>query len=267
MLKKRSFYIGFRDVILALHGFWLPCLLAWQDISVRYKRSKIGQFWLTLNTLVYISSLGLIFGTLFRLKLHEYLPNICAAILTWNFINSSISDGCLAFINSDSVILQVNLPFFMHIIRTVVRNLIIFGHNIVIYPIIAIFVGYSINFHVFLIIPGIFFILINLLWVCVILSVLCTRFRDLHQVVTSILQIVFYATPVVWDVKVLPSTVSPLLFEMNPFYNFIDLVRQPLMGHSPHTNEWLFCGILAVVGWCVALCILGKYKQRIAYWL
>lgn len=259
--------MGFQDVILALREFWLPCLLAWQDISVRYKRSKIGQLWLTLNTFIYISSLGLIFGTLFRLKLHEYLPNICAAILTWNFINSSISDGCLSFINSDSIILQVNLPLFMHIIRTVARNLIIFGHNIIIFPIIAFSVGYNINFCVFLIIPGLVFILMNLLWVCIILSVLCTRFRDLHQVVTSILQIVFYATPVVWDVKVLPSTVSPLLFEMNPFYNFIDLIRKPLMGHPPHTSEWLFCGVLAVAGWGVALCVLGKYKQRIAYWL
>lgn len=132
MLKNTLFYAGFQDVLLASREYWLPLALAWQDISVRYKRSAIGQLWLTLNTLIYIASLGLIFGTLFRFNLHEYLPNICAAILTWNFINISISDGCLAFINYDSVILQVKLPFFIHIIRTVARNIIVFGHNIVI---------------------------------------------------------------------------------------------------------------------------------------
>lgn len=267
MLKNTLFYTGFQDVLLASREYWLPLALAWQDISVRYKRSAIGQLWLTLNTLIYIASLGLIFGTLFRFNLHEYLPNICAAILTWNFINISISDGCLAFINSDSVILQVKLPFFTHIIRTVTRNIIVFGHNIVIYPIIALCVGYRVNFYALFAIPGLIFILINLLWVCTILAVLCTRYRDLHQVVISIMQIVFYATPVVWDAKILPPTVSPLLVKLNPFYNFIDLVKRPLMGHLPYASEWLFCGVLSVFGWSVALCVLGKYKHRVAYWL
>ncbi|GBR49475.1 ABC transporter permease [Neokomagataea thailandica] len=267
MLKKTSFYIGSQDAFPALREYWLPFVLAWQDISVRYKRSKIGQFWLTINTFIYIASLGVIFGTLFRLNLHEYLPNICAAILTWNFINTSISDGCLAFINSDSVILQIKMPFFTHIIRTVTRNLIVFAHNIVIFPIIALCVGYGINFYALFAIPGLLLILINLLWVCTILAVVCTRFRDLHQVVISLLQIIFYATPVVWDVKSLPKDVSPLFVTLNPFYDFIDLVKRPLMGQPPGMNEWLLCSALAVIGWCVALCVLGKFKHRIAYWL
>lgn len=267
MLKKIFFHIGFQDILLALSECWLPCILAWQDISVRYKRSKIGQFWLTLNTLVYIASLGLIFGTLFRFNLHEYLPNICAAILMWNFMTASISEGCQAFIGADSIILQVKLPFFTHILRVVFRNAFIFGHNIIIFPIIVFFVGYTMNFCALLAIPGLFFILINLLWVCTILSVLCTRYRDLHQVVTSILQIMFYATPVVWDAKILPVTVSPLWVHLNPFHNFIELVKLPLLGFPPKASEWLFCGALAVIGWCLAFYVLGKYKQRIAYWL
>lgn len=267
MFKKTFFCIGLHDIFSALREYWLPCLLAWQDISIRYKRSKVGQFWLTLNTFIYIASLGLIFGTLFRFNLHEYLPNICAAILTWNFITASITDGCQAFIGADSIILQVKLPFFMHITRAVVRNLIIFGHNIVIFPIIALFVGYEMNFYALLAIPGLFLIMVNLLWVATIGSVFCTRYRDLQQVITSLLQIMFYATPVVWDVKILPSTVSPLWVKLNPFYNFIELVKLPLLGHPPKANEWLFCAALAVVGWCLAFYVLGKYKQRIAYWL
>lgn len=265
--KKTSFHKGFQDVSVALKEYWLPCMLAWQDVSIRYKRSKIGQFWLTLNTLIYIASLGLIFGTLFRFNLHEYLPNICAAILIWNFMTTSITEGCQAFIGAENIILQVDLPFFMHIARTIFRNTIVFGHNIIIFPIISFFVGYEINFYVLLAIPGLIFILINLLWICTILSILCTRYRDLHQVVTSVLQIMFYATPVVWDAKILPTTISPLWVYLNPFYNFIEIVKLPLLGYPPKVSEWLFCGVFSAVGWCLAFCLLGKYKQRIAYWL
>lgn len=267
MLKKIPFAIGLHDVSLSLREYWLPCILAWQDVSIRYKRSKVGQFWLTLNTLVFISTIGIVFGSIFRFKLEDYLPNISASILMWNFISSSIQEGCLSFIDSGSIILQVKIPFFTYIMRTVLRNIIIFFHNIVIFPLVCLFVGYKINFYIFLSILGLALNFINLSWICIICAVFCTRFRDLHQIIISFMQIMFYVTPIVWSVKVLPPNFSPLMLYLNPFYNFIDIVKQPLLGHAPTSSEWLFCIGMAIVGWGIAIYILGKYKARIAYWL
>lgn len=267
MLKKTSFAIGLQDIREALGGLSLPFMLAWQDISIRYKRSRVGQFWLTLNTLIYISSLGVIFGTLFRLDLHEYLPNICAAVLTWNFISACLSEGSLAFISSENIILQVKIPFSSHIFRIIFRNMIVFFHNILIFPVVAIFVGYKLNFLIFLSMLGLAFVVVNLAWIAIILAVFCTRFRDLHQVIVSFLQIMFYATPVVWNAKVLPPNISPLFLKLNPFCNFIYIVKQPLLGFLPEVNELIFCGGMTVVGWVLAIYILGRYKHRIAYWL
>ncbi|GAN70512.1 hypothetical protein B9K05_08360 [Acetobacter syzygii] len=267
MFKKTPFYIGLQDIVEALHGYWLPCMLAWQDISIRYKRSRLGQFWLTINTLIYISTLGIIFGSLFRFNLLEYLPNISASVLMWNFMNASITEGSMSFISSENIILQVKLPFFTYIIRTLIRNFIAFCHNIVIFPFICLCVGYKINFYAFLSIFGLLIVFLNLSWICIIAAVFCTRFRDLQQIIISIMQILFYVTPVVWSVKAFPPNFSPLMLTLNPFYNFINVVKMPLLGYAPAASEWMFCCGLAVVGWCAALYTLGKYKRRIAYWL
>lgn len=261
------FISGLEDVKFALCDYWMSILLAWQDISHRYKRSKIGAFWITINTACYIASLGLIFGTLFRFKLDEYLPNICAGVLTWNFISFSISESCNALTNYDYLILQVRIPFFTYIMRSMIRNSIIFLHNIIIFPIVCIITGYKMDWSLFYILLTFPLLVMNLSWISLVLAIVCARFRDIHQIIVNFLQIVFYATPIIWTIKILPANVSPYLVTLNPFYNFIELLRHPLLGESPTQLEWIFTTLSGIVGWVIALLLLGKYKNRIAYWM
>lgn len=263
----KHFRMGLDDVKGALSDYWLPLLMSWQDISQRYRRSKIGAFWLTINTSCYIASLGIIFGTLFKLKLNEYLPNICAGVLTWNFINSSLSEGCGAFSNYEYLILQVNIPFSTYIVRNILRNSMVFFHNIVIFPIVCLITHHSMNWNFFLLILSFPLLIINLSWISLILAIFCARFRDIHQIVVNALQIIFYATPIIWTIGILPNNIPKYYVTLNPFYNFIELLRSPLLGISISQNEWIFSISLSVIGWIIAIYFLGKYKNRIAYWM
>lgn len=263
----KYFLFGMKDVKLSLYDYWMPLLLGWQDISQRYRRSKIGAFWITINTSCYIASLGIIFGTLFRFKLQEYLPNICAGILTWNYISLCLSEGCNSFTNYEYLILQVRVPFFMYIMRNIIRNSIIFFHNIIIFPIVCVITGYKLDWSLLIIAITFPVLVINLSWISLILGIVCARFRDIHQIVVNLLQIVFYATPIIWTIKILPGNVSTYLVTLNPFYNFIELIRRPLLGYYPTQFEWIFTTFSAFIGWVIAFLLLGKYRNRIAYWM
>ncbi|WP_265975663.1 ABC transporter permease [Brucella intermedia] len=265
--SKIGIKVALNDIIEALAKYRLALIFGWQDVAQRYRRSRVGAFWLTLNMAVMIGALGAIFGTLFQSKMHEYLPHVCAGIIMWSFITSCLSEGCTAFSGAAGIILQVRMPLFTHILRTIWRNIIIFIHNIIIFPVVAIIIGYPMNFNASLVIPGYMIVCLNLTWIMLTLAVACARFRDMTQVVTNIMQILFYATPIMWMVKILPDHVSKAFIEFNPFYHFIELVRAPLLGHAPERISWLVAIGMAVLGWACTLAFFGKYRWRVAYWL
>jgi len=259
--------VAVRDISEALSKYRLALIFGWQDVAQRYRRSRVGAFWLTLNMAVFIGALGLIFGTLFQSEMKVFLPYLCAGVITWGFISTALSEGCTAFSSSDGIILQVRMPLFTHIMRTMWRNIIIFAHNVIIFPVLLLIMGRMMSFNALWILPGFFLVCLNLSWMMLILAILCARFRDITQVVINVLQVLFYATPIMWMVKILPDHVSHAFIQWNPFYHLIELVRAPLLGAPPTALDWLFAAGLAACGWIVAIIFFGRYRWRVPYWL
>ncbi|MRN67105.1 ABC transporter permease [Brucella sp. 10RB9213] len=264
---KTGVGVAIKDIADGLVKYRLALVFGWQDVAQRYRRSRVGAFWLTINMAVFIGALGLIFGTLFQSEMREFLPYLCAGVIMWGFISTTLSEGCSAFSGSDGIILQVRMPLFVHVMRVLWRNIIIMGHNIVIFPVIALIMGRSINLNIIWVLPGFLLVSLNIAWMVLVLGIVCARFRDMMQVMTNILQVLFYATPIMWTVKVLPEHVSRAFIEWNPFYHFIELVRAPLLGSAPTLLNWLFPVCLMVIGWAFAVVFYGKYRWRVAYWL
>ncbi|WP_079213468.1 ABC transporter permease [Brucella pituitosa] len=264
---KTGVGVAFKDIADGLVKYRLALVFGWQDVAQRYRRSRVGAFWLTINMAVFIGALGLIFGTLFQSEMREFLPYLCAGVIMWGFISTTLSEGCSAFSGSDGIILQVRMPLFVHVMRVLWRNVIILAHNIVIFPIIALIMGRNINMNILWAFPGFVLVFLNVAWMVLILGIICARFRDMMQVMTNILQVLFYATPIMWMVKILPDHVSKEFIQWNPFYHFIELVRAPLLGSSPTLLNWLFPMVLLFVGWAFAIVFYGKYRWRVAYWL
>src|SRR5262245_10142871 len=106
--------LAVQDITGAARGPRLWLLLGWQDIKQRYRRSLLGPFWLTISTAVMVLALGLLYATIFRTPIHEYLPYLATGLVIWMFISGTVSEGCQAFIASDGIIKQVRTPFLSH---------------------------------------------------------------------------------------------------------------------------------------------------------
>lgn len=264
---KNTITFAVTDIIAAVERHNLVAMLGWQDVLQRYRRSALGPFWLTISMGVMIATIGIVFSQIFKAPLEEFLPFLALGIILWNFVLSLITDGCIGFIAAEGIIKQLPIPLFVHILRIVWRNVLILGHNLIIFPLVLLVVGKPVGWIGLLGVLGFLLLLVNLVWVALVLSVFCTRYRDMPQIVSSILQVFFYLTPIMWMPSMLPERASLFLLDLNPFYHLFEVVRAPLLGQAPSLMNWVVSLSLGLIGWVAALIFYGKYKQRIAYWL
>lgn len=243
---------------------WLTLSLL--DIKIKYRRSSLGPFWLTLSMAVTIYSMGFLYGHLFHLNLQDYFPYLASGIICWTLISTLIIDSNQAFIESSTYI--KNQPFNMStfLMKIICRNFIIFAHNLVAYiPIMLMFkVGLDINF--LFIFPGLLLICINAYFWGGILATLGTRFGDFDQIIKSVMQVVFFVTPVMWMPSLLPERVLWIVY-LNPFAHFLQVIRNPLVGQAVSMTSLLCVLVMSAIG-IITFCLLSKRaRYRIVYWL
>jgi len=259
--------IAIADLVAAVKRYNLAGMLGWQDVLQRYRRSTLGPFWLTISMGVMIGTIGIVFSQIFKADVKEFIPFLALGIIIWNFISLLTIEGCTGFIAAEGIIKQLPIPLFVHILRLVWRNILILGHNIIIFPLVLLVVGKPLEWVALISIAGFILLLINLVWIALVLSIFCARYRDMPQIITSALQVFFYLTPIMWMPSMLPERSSLFLLDLNPFYHLIEIVRAPLLGYVPDFLNWSVSLGLAIAGWVVTLVFYGKYKGRIAYWL
>jgi ABC-type polysaccharide/polyol phosphate export permease len=240
-------------------------VLGWNDIRQRYRRSVLGPFWITLSMAIFICVLGVIYSHLFKTDLATYLPFLALGFIVWGFISTMANDGCGAFNDSAHLIKQIKLPYSVYIMRVLWRNFIIFLHTIVIYVPVAIYFSITPTPAIFYAIPGLCLLIINVAWIATILGVVSTRYRDIQQIVGTIIQLAMFATPIMWTIDSLGP--ARIVGEVNPIYHLIELIRAPMLGHAPQPLSWLVACGLAIVGQAAAVTLLVAKSRRIVFWL
>ena len=263
--KLSALDLAVGDLVAGLQGWRLWGLMGWNDIRERYRRSMLGPFWLTLSMGILVGTLGLLYGVLFGIPIDEYLPFLALGFLAWALISGVITDGCTVFIDSEHFIKQIKLPLSTFVYRILWRNYIIFAHNFVIYLVVAVVFGIWPGMAALLLLPGLGLLAINAVWIGLLFGMVCTRFRDVPQIVTSLLQVAFFLTPVIWMPELLGNRIA--LVHANPFFHFIELVRAPLLGHIPGALTWTVTVALTVGGWVLTLVFLRRFRNRVPYWL
>lgn len=243
----------------------LALTLGWLDVRLRYRGSWLGPFWLTLSTAVMIGALGFLYAALFNMDLHVYLPFIALSQVLWGFLAAMVSEGCICFTQAEAIIRSVRMPFFVHATRTLVRNFIILGHNIIVVVVVFAVFHVQPGWGALWTIPGVIIWLFAGLVVCFPLGALCARFRDIPPIVGSVMQIAFFVTPIIWLPSQLAEKQHWLLF--NPFFDLLEIVRKPLLGSTAGSHVWaaslLFTAGLALFSWLLFV----RVRSRIAFWL
>lgn len=252
--------------VLAGFRLWpVWTILGWDDIRQRYRRSLLGPFWITLSMGVFICLLGVIYGRLFHMDTRTYLPYLAVGFIVWGFLAAVANEGCLAFLESARIIKQIKLPYSVYILRVVWRNFIVFLHNIVIFIPVAVVFKIAPNLTALYALPGLLLVCANVVWVAMLLAILTTRYRDVTPIVAAIVQIMMFATPIMWPVSSFGG--DAIIAEANPVYHLIEIVRAPLLGTAPQLLSWLVAGGGAIAGSALTVALLVSKSRRMVFWL
>jgi homopolymeric O-antigen transport system permease protein len=128
-------------------------------------------------------------------------------------------------------------------------------------------VGVSVTPATLLFIPGLVLVCIIMAWVTLMLALIGTRFRDLQPIITTILQLLFFVTPLIWDREQLAGRAHPIRVDINPFYHLVEIMRAPLLGKVPPLLTVVAVLVIAVGGWGATYAMFARFRRRVPYWL
>lgn len=254
-----------RDLLAAFRAWPLWVMLGWNDIRLRYRRSVLGPFWITLSMAIFIALLGVIYSNIFKMEIRTYLPYLTVGYIVWGFIAQTTNESSGAFQEGERIIRQIKLPYSVFVLRVVWRNFIVFLHTIVIFIPIAVFFDVRPGLVSVLALPGLALVYLNQIWVTLTLAILCTRYRDVQQIVATAVQLILFVTPIMWPITALGD--AAIVAYINPAYHLIDLVRAPMLGQAPSIYSWLVATACAAVGWAAAILLLHRASRRLVFWL
>nr|WP_024332642.1 ABC transporter permease [Gordonia hirsuta] len=269
---SRTFARGIKDLVDGFRHSELWLHLGWTDIKQRYKRSVLGPLWITIATGVTAVAMGILYGELFQQDIKHFLPYVVLGFIFWGFIETSILDGSVVFSTNEGLIKQLPAPISVHAYRVVWRSLIIFAHNVVIYLILLAVFPQPIGWTALLVFPALGLYVLNAVWATLVFGILSTRFRDIGQLLTTMVRLVFFMTPIIWSAQTLGAadgeTSSRLkLVELNPMFHYLEIARGPLLGQSVAAYHWWIVIACTAVGWAAALLVMRNYRARVAYWV
>lgn len=256
-----------RDIIGGLRKIELWGRLGWLDVKRRYRRTLLGPFWTSISLAMYVGAVGVVGAGLWHQDLKEYLPFLISGMVAWLLVSTIITDACSLLVSGHALFRNVTFEYSILAYALVWRNLIVFFHNLVIYAlIVGILKPQAIGVTALLAIPGIMLIAVNGAWIALLCGMFCLRFRDVTQLITSIIQISMLITPIFWPPESLVGKRKLIFVDTNPLFHMIDIVRAPLLGKLPETTSYVVVALITVSGWYLTYVVMQHFRRRIAYW-
>lgn len=210
--------------------------LASREIKVKYKRSILGWLWSLINPATQLLTYTLVFGYFFKAQppvagngqLRNYSIYLFTGLVTWNFF-SNIVNGCMnAMVGAGPLMKKV---YFPPVCAPIATTLAVLAQTAVEFGILAaVFViAGNIGFSIVLLLPLLVALLVFSLGVGLALSVYNVYYRDVGYLVGVGLNLLFYATPIIFTLDLVPARVGPIpvlrIVRLNPLTQFVGAVR------------------------------------------
>jgi ABC-type polysaccharide/polyol phosphate export permease len=260
------YQVALIDIVAGARATDIWGRLGWRETKRRYRRTVFGPFWSTISLAIFVVTLGLVWANLWHMDPRAYLPFLTSGMLCWTLFSTICIEGCVGIVGYEALIKQLRISYTLLACAIVWRNVLVFLHNLSIYAVVCLYAGVSITWAMLLAVPGLLMICLNGLWICILLGAVCARYRDMQQLVISLLQIAMFVTPILWSVDQLKGRASTIA-AYNPLYHVIAIVRDPMMGRIPGFLDWFVVGLITIFGWVLTVYVMSKFRHRVAYWL
>ena len=259
--------LAFNDFLQGLLLWKMAWRTALKEVARRYRRTVLGPFWTTLSFMIFALIMGVVYSSLWKMDIEKYLPYITSGMVSWAFISSVVTEGSQSFVAAEGIIKNSNFPYTFFALTSMFRGLIVFLHHIVIYIIICLIFKVNPGIAIFLVPVGILYVMISGLFLTMLVSLLCSRYRDIYQVIISMLQIIMFVTPIFWDASMLTGWKHRLFVDGNLIYHIVSILREPMLGKVPALSSYIISTIFMAVISVTTIFVFARFRRKLVYWL
>jgi len=223
-----------------------------KEIRGKYKNSFLGVLWSFLNPLLQILVYAIVFPLILKNNEKNYVIFVCCGLIPWTFFATAINRAAFTMIENGNIIKKVYFPREILPISVVTSEAINFLISTII--IIAFVFIYGLGVTKYVIFYPLIYIIqyILVLGISFIVSSITVYIRDLQHLISVAMQLLFYATPIVYASNTIPDNFKWIL-NLNPMTYIINGYRDIFYNQTmPDVKALLILGIIMI-----AVCIIG----------
>jgi len=240
-----------------------------RDFSAAYKQTILGPLWFLLQPLITTIVFTVIFGKIAHLSTNN-VPSVLfymTGITAWNYFAACINKTSGTFINNASVFGKVYFPRLTVPVSIVISSMFTFGIQflfLLCFWLYYYFIGASISMNLYLLlIPVLLFIMALMgLGFGIIISSLTTKYKDLQFLVSFGVQLLMYATPIIYPLSSIPDKYKIFVL-LNPMTSIVETFKYALFSNSSFSWTMLgYSGVFTLVILALGILLFNKIEQR-----
>lgn len=250
----------FRTTLVECYRFRevLMSLLA-RDLKIKYKRTSLGYLWSLLNPILQLAVMAAVFTHVVGREMENYTQFLFSGLLAWTFFHTSLVMSSRSLIDSENFIKKVYLPKMIFPLSKVCLRGIDFLFSLAALSLIGLVAGFHYGSCIILLPLAMLNLFIFTIGLSIFVAVMTVYFRDIEYLLTVFMQLLYFATPILYPVSTMPEKYR-IYFVINPLYSQIHIFQQLMYyGVWPSSLEWItmigvsLSGLLLGLGTLVTL--------------
>ena len=216
-----------------IHKWETIWMLAKTDLKMRYQGSLLGIIWVFLKPFCLFLVMNFVFSHLFFKSVPNYSIRLLLGIILWSFFAESSMVGMMSLLTKGHILRKAYLPKWIVILSSTIHSALAFLFNLII-----LFLFLFLYYRIF---PGVIQLLLFGIYIMLIYGIsllfsfmtatILVRFRDLNQIWEVLLQVLFYASPIIYPITSVPDNIRSVLY-LNPMTLLIEYSRIALIDNS-----------------------------------
>lgn len=241
---------------------YLVYVLVVRDIKKKYRRSVLGIFWSLLNPLMMMVITAMVFSTLFRFDIENYILYLLVGQVMFSFFSEATTFSMGSILENSSLLKKVYVPKYMFPLSRVLSSCVNLFLTIPAVLIMMLYTGQFPTWRVFSFVIPLFLLLIFCLGIGLVLAASVVYFRDVFHLYGVVLTALNYATPIFYPEKIVPPEYQFLMF-YNPLYYYVHAFREVLYSGGLSSIALLGpCAVLSAVALIVGILIFRKAQNQ-----
>jgi len=241
-----------------------------KELKVKYRGSALGFFWSLLNPILTMLVYSFVFSIVLRAGIKEFAIFLICALLPFNFLSNSVNYGASSIIGNSNLVNKIYFPREIIPLSIVFTNLINFFFELAALFIVLGIMGYKFYMYLYLLPIIIFIQFFLVVGMTLLVSALNVFFRDLQHLITIIMMVWFFGTPIIYPLSMVPERfqyiikINPMTIYAAYYRNIFYYVKFPEGTGFPTVLETLSALGITLLIFFVGYYIFKRLEPRFA---